>query len=159
MDTTFYSWSFKLRNRGGCLSNHCVTLPHMSIRARVVIAVALKQVDHAPYAQASAQRDYKYLQSVDCRCKKCHMFLLGPNFKVPFYRCFVLPQAPIKKTAVQTKYNGQNGYEIQPLSFLILVLFYGFGRSLRESSVTWWVRVSCTSLLHHFLSFPHLTAT
>lgn len=32
MDTTFYSWSFKLRNRGGCLSNHCVTLPHMSIR-------------------------------------------------------------------------------------------------------------------------------
>lgn len=31
MDTTFYSWSFKLRNRGGCLSNHCVTLPHMSI--------------------------------------------------------------------------------------------------------------------------------
>lgn len=33
MGTAFYSRSFKLRNRGGCLSKYCVTLPQMSIAA------------------------------------------------------------------------------------------------------------------------------
>ena len=33
-----------------------VTLPHMSIRAGVVVTVALQQIDEAPNAQTSAQR-------------------------------------------------------------------------------------------------------
>lgn len=35
----------------------CVTLSHMSIGARVIRAVALQQIDHTPYAKASAERD------------------------------------------------------------------------------------------------------
>ena len=35
----------------------CVTLPHMSIGARVIRAVALQQIDHTPYAKASAESD------------------------------------------------------------------------------------------------------
>ena len=34
----------------------CVTLSHMSIRAGVVVTVALQQIDEAPNAQTSAQR-------------------------------------------------------------------------------------------------------
>ena len=35
----------------------CVTLSHMSIGARVIRAVALQQIDHTPYAKASAESD------------------------------------------------------------------------------------------------------
>ena len=42
---------------GGYLSKLCVTLPHMSIGARVIRAVALQQIDHTPYAKASAESD------------------------------------------------------------------------------------------------------
>ncbi len=49
------------------------SLPYMSICPRVIIAISFKQVDHAPYAKSCAQRDYEYLQSVDCCCKKCHI--------------------------------------------------------------------------------------
>lgn len=71
-DTTFYSRSFKLRNRGGCLSNYCVTLPHMSIGRRVVLAVTLQKVDAAPHAQAAAQGDHQGLQYVDSVSEKIH---------------------------------------------------------------------------------------
>ena len=33
----------------------CVTLSHMSIGARVIRAVALQQINHAPHAKASAE--------------------------------------------------------------------------------------------------------
>ncbi len=35
----------------------CVTLSHMSIGCCVIRAVALQQIDHTPYAKASAERD------------------------------------------------------------------------------------------------------
>ena len=41
----------------------------MSIRAGVVVAVALQQIDDAPNAQASAQHDNQDLQSVNRRRK------------------------------------------------------------------------------------------
>ena len=47
-----------LRNsKGRCLSYCDVTLPYMSIGARVIRAVALQQINHAPYAKASAESD------------------------------------------------------------------------------------------------------
>ena len=36
---------------------HCASLLAMSIGARVIRAVALQQIDHTPYAKASAERD------------------------------------------------------------------------------------------------------
>ena len=46
----------------------------MSIRTRVIIAVTFEQVYDAPYAEARADSDYEHLQSVNCGCKKCHVY-------------------------------------------------------------------------------------
>ena len=62
---------------GGYLSKLCVTLPHMSIRARIVVAVALHEVNHAPDTKASSKSDNKGLQNAYCRIKKCHKVLLS----------------------------------------------------------------------------------
>ena len=61
----------------------CVTLPHMSISAGVVRAIALQQIDHAPHAKASAEGDHKGLQSGDGRSEKLHMFLRFSGVKAP----------------------------------------------------------------------------
>ena len=60
---------------GGYLSKLCVTLPHMSICAGVIRAVALQQIDHAPHAKASAEGDNEGLQSSDSGIEKCHISL------------------------------------------------------------------------------------
>ena len=44
----------------------------MSIRAGVVVAVTLQQVNDAPHAQDSAEGDHQDLQRVDSRSEKCH---------------------------------------------------------------------------------------
>ena len=54
----------------------CVSLRHMSIRAGVIGAVALQQVDNAPHAKASAEGNNEGLQSVDGRSEKLHILLL-----------------------------------------------------------------------------------
>ena len=46
----------------------------MSIRARVVIAITLQQVDDTPHAQASAQGDHEDLQGTDSRGKEFHNY-------------------------------------------------------------------------------------
>ena len=38
----------------------------MSIRARVIVAIALKQVDRAPDTEAGSKSDDKSLQYTDC---------------------------------------------------------------------------------------------
>ena len=50
----------------------CVTLPHMSISPRIVVAIALHQIDDAPDTEASAQRDHEGLENTYRRSKKCH---------------------------------------------------------------------------------------
>ena len=50
----------------------CVTLPHMSIRAGVVVAVTFQEVDDAPDAEASAEGDHKGLKNGDSLIEKCH---------------------------------------------------------------------------------------
>ena len=61
----------------------CVTLPHMSIGARVVGTVALQQIDNAPHAQASAQRNNESLQSRDSRSEKFHISSISPGLSRP----------------------------------------------------------------------------
>ena len=61
----------------------CVTLPHMSISAGVVRAIALQQIDHAPHAKASAEGNHKGLQSGDGRSEKLHIFLRFSGVKAP----------------------------------------------------------------------------
>ncbi len=61
----------------------------MSIRARVVVAVALHEVDNAPNTQACAQSDYKRLQNAYCRIEKPHkMSSLSAAFAAIKIVCF-----------------------------------------------------------------------
>ena len=50
----------------------CVTLPHMSICARIIIAVTFQQVDDTPDAETSAQSNNEGLQNGDSLIEKCH---------------------------------------------------------------------------------------
>lgn len=58
---------------GGYLSKLCVTLPHMSIGAGVVVAVTFQQVDNAPDTETGTERDNEGLKNGDCLFKKCHI--------------------------------------------------------------------------------------
>ncbi len=51
----------------------CVTLPHMSICAGVVVAVTFQQVDNAPDTETGTKRDNEGLKNGDCLFKKCHI--------------------------------------------------------------------------------------
>ena len=51
----------------------CVTLPHMSICTRVVVAVTFQQVDNAPDTETGTERDNEGLKNGDCLFKKCHI--------------------------------------------------------------------------------------
>ena len=55
----------------------CVTLWHMSIRARIVIAVALHQIDYAPDTKPGSKCYNKGLQNVYCAIEKCHKYILS----------------------------------------------------------------------------------
>ncbi len=59
---------------GCCLFKFlCVTLPHMSICTRVVVAVTFEQVDNAPDTETGTERDNEGLKNGDCLFKKCHI--------------------------------------------------------------------------------------
>ena len=51
----------------------CVTLWHMSIGARIVVAVTFEQVDNAPDTETGTERDNEGLKNGDCLFKKCHI--------------------------------------------------------------------------------------
>ena len=50
----------------------CVSLRHMSIRARVIITITFQKVNHAPHTQASAQGNNEDLQGINGRTEKFH---------------------------------------------------------------------------------------
>ena len=58
----------------------CVTLPYMSICARIIISVALKQVDYAPDTKSGTERDNEGLQNGNCLIKKFHITSLSAAF-------------------------------------------------------------------------------
>ena len=50
----------------------CVTLPHMSIGPRIVVAISLQQVDDAPHAETGTESDNEGLKNGDCLIEKFH---------------------------------------------------------------------------------------
>ena len=50
----------------------CVTLWHMSICTRVVVAVTLQEIDDTPDAETSAERDNEGLKNSDSLIEKFH---------------------------------------------------------------------------------------
>ena len=50
----------------------CASLPYMSIRAGVVIAVTFQQVDDAPHAETGTQGNDEGLENGDCLIEKFH---------------------------------------------------------------------------------------
>ena len=55
----------------------CASLPYMSICARIVIAVALHQIDYAPDTKPGSKCYNKGLQNVYCAIEKCHKYILS----------------------------------------------------------------------------------
>ncbi len=51
----------------------CASLPYMSIRAGVVVAVTFQQVDDTPDAETSAEGDNEGLKNGDSLIEKCHI--------------------------------------------------------------------------------------
>lgn len=61
-----------LRNSSDCCLFAFASLPHMSIRARVVVAVTFEEVDDTPDAETSAEGDNEGLKNGDSLIEKCH---------------------------------------------------------------------------------------
>ena len=57
----------------------CVTLPHMSIGSRVVLAVTFQKVNNAPDTKTCAQGHYESLQNTNCAVEKFHKIILLKN--------------------------------------------------------------------------------
>ena len=55
-----------------CLIFVVASLPHMSIRAGVVVAVTFQQVDDAPYTETGTEGDNEGLENGDCLIEKFH---------------------------------------------------------------------------------------
>ena len=53
----------------------CVSLRHMSIRARIVISISFQQIDDTPHAQAGAQGDDQDFQGINGRTEKFHRYI------------------------------------------------------------------------------------
>ena len=57
---------------GGYLSKLCVTLPHMSIGAGIVVTIALQQIDSTPHAETGTEGNNEGLEDFDRTVKKFH---------------------------------------------------------------------------------------
>ena len=55
----------------------CVTLWHMSICARIIISVALQEIDNAPNAKSCSEGDDEGLENADSRVEKFHICVAG----------------------------------------------------------------------------------
>ena len=70
-----------LRNSGlSSIKFLCATLSHMSICARIVVAVTLHEVDSPPNAKTCAKRDNQSLQYTNCAVKEIHINLAFCRF-------------------------------------------------------------------------------
>lgn len=76
--------------RGDCLYLFCfcASLPHMSIRAGVVVAVALQKIDNSPDTKSGSKGDNKGLQYVYCAVEKFHKSSLSAAVRLS--NCLVL---------------------------------------------------------------------
>ena len=49
------------------------SLRHVSVRARVVVAVTFKQIDRAPNAKTGTESDHEGLKDLNSGLEKCHV--------------------------------------------------------------------------------------
>lgn len=56
-----------------CLYFGFASLLNISICARIIISVALQEVDNAPDTKTGTERDNEGLKNGDCLFKKCHI--------------------------------------------------------------------------------------
>ena len=83
----------------------------MSICAGVIVAVALKQIDGSPNAQACTKGYYQSLQNTDCAVEKCHKFvLLCPD---PKYSWWITGPSVMKNVDI-TKPSSKPHVHLQP---------------------------------------------
>ena len=61
----------------------CVTLSHMSIGTWIVGTITFQEVDNAPHAQTSAQRNNESLQSINSGRKELHRASISPGVPRP----------------------------------------------------------------------------
>ena len=61
-----------LRNSSDCCLFAFASLPHMSIRAGVVVTVTFQQVDDTPHAETGTEGDNEGLENGDCLIEKFH---------------------------------------------------------------------------------------
>ena len=85
-----------LRNSSDCCLFAFASLPHMSIRARIVVAVALHEIDNAPNAKTSPKSDNKCFQNAYCGSKKCHDKILSAA-------CAAVRQADKRRSAISRR--------------------------------------------------------
>lgn len=57
-----------------------VSLPHMSIGARIIISVTFHQVDHTPDSKACSDCNYQSLKDIHCTRKKAHFCIDKSTF-------------------------------------------------------------------------------
>ena len=93
-------WYYGVWNRGLLSIFFCVTLPHMSIGAGVIVAIALQQVDDTPNGKTGTQGDNESLQNTNSGSKKCHKSIFAESkrclrtdhnlaFSSPFKNCYL----------------------------------------------------------------------
>ena len=58
------------------------SLTYMSIRARIVVAVALHEIDYAPDTKPGSKCYNKGLQNVYCAIEKCHVKSFLPRLRL-----------------------------------------------------------------------------
>jgi hypothetical protein len=63
-------------DKGNAAARHEL-LHALAFRARIVVAVALHEVDNAPDTKPSSKSDNKCFQNAYCGSKKCHKILLS----------------------------------------------------------------------------------
>lgn len=71
-----------LRNSGlSSIKFLCATLSHMSIGRRIVRAVTLQQIDHAPHGQTGPQGDDERLQGGNGSREELHSASISPGIR------------------------------------------------------------------------------
>lgn len=66
-----------------CLYFGFASLLNISIRARIVVSVALQEVDNTPNAKSGSESDNECLQYVYCAVEKFHIKLLSAALRLP----------------------------------------------------------------------------
>lgn len=114
-----------LRNSSDCCLFAFASLPHMSIRTRIVIAISFHQIDNAPNAKTCANSHNESLQNGNRLIKEFHI-LFSPDRRFDEYLRF-------------QKGSGLAHLRCCPLPAILASPFIFNKVSLLESHDRWWL--------------------